>query len=109
MKLEETKLFLRVIHNDEDSLIIRLIDSAESYIRSSFNSYIDMKTKDKEMQDKILLMAMQDKRTDILINMLVAQLYENRSMLVDKAMQNPIFTNFLWQIKGDLMAGDFND
>ena len=103
--LEETKLFLRVLHNEEDSLIETLICSAKTYVENNLKSYINSKKiNDKE---KILANILNDKRTCTLINMLVAHLYENRGMLVEKAIENPIFTNFLWQIKGDILTGEF--
>ena len=109
MDLQSTKLFLRVLHDDEDSLIIALISSAETYVKNNLKSYISEKVKDTKEKEKILKKVLDDKRTHILINMLVAHLYENRGMLVEKAVQNPIFTNFLWQIKGDLIGGEFGD
>jgi len=107
--LQDTKLFLRVLHTEEDSLIEILINSAKTYVKNDIKGYINQKIKDKNKKEEILKKALEDRRTYVLINMLVAHLYENRGMLVEKAIQNPIFTNFLWQIKGDLLTGEFDD
>ena len=78
--LAETKMHLRVDHDDEDSYIAGLIDAAEAAVLD----YLDV----EELPDAGPVMAA--------VLLLVGAVYENREALTDRPMAgNPLFERLL--------------
>lgn len=71
VKLEDVKEYIRVDYTEDDFLIQSFIESAEAYIDNCVG------TSYKQYDDKLKL-------ANLLLKKIVADLYDNRSMTLDK-------------------------
>ena len=92
LNLTNVKQYLKVDYNDEDTLIQGFIDVAESYLYSLTNKveefseqHLELKSAGKEVS---FYTESQLKLAELYCLAFVAELYNNRSLTIDKVEQN---------------------
>lgn len=86
MTLSEVKLYLRVDHDDEDTLITSLLAAAENYIQKTTGK-TQVKTGTDELGVTTYAAITTDELYNLCVKIMVAHWYENR------AIQSPSATN----------------
>jgi len=102
-ELKEVKTYCRILHNEEDDLISRLIVYAKDYLEDIFSSTIESCYSEKKKQKEILDETMNSIAVKILTNMLVADKYENRGIESKKEIKSSRCSSIILKIESKIL------
>ena len=102
-EFKEVKKYCRILHNEEDDLILKLLLYARDYLKDIFQSTIKSCYSSKEKQEEILEKTMESIAIKMLTNMIVAEKYENRGSEIEKEIKSSRCSSLILKIQFKIM------